>query len=107
MPVDHDRRTLALGALLLSALALGGCSSSIAELPIVGTPASAPARPSQAGGYLPVEDLPPDRDQAALPLAEQTKIKKELLAARDRQASAVKSKAQNQNQEQSQNQSSK
>jgi hypothetical protein len=98
---------LALGALLLSALALGGCSSSIAELPIVGTPASAPARPSQAGGYLPVEDLPPDRDQAALPLAEQTKIKKELLAARDRQASAVKSKAQNQNQEQSQNQSSK
>lgn len=107
MPVDHDRRTLALGALLLSALALGGCSSSIAELPIVGTPASAPARPSQAGGYLPVEDLPPDRDQAALPLAEQTKIKKELLAARDRQASAVKGKAQNQNQEQSQNQSSK
>lgn len=96
-----------MGALLLSALALGGCSSSIAELPIVGTPASAPSRPSETGGYLPVEDLPPARDQAAIPLDEQTKIKKELLAARDRQASAVKDKGQNQNQGQSQNQSSK
>jgi len=107
MPVDRNRRTLALGALLLSALALGGCSSSIAELPIVGTPAGAPSRPSEPGGYLPVEDLPPDRDQAALPLDEQAKIKKELLAARDRQASAVKEHGQNQNQGQSQNQSSK
>lgn len=111
MPVDHNRRTLALGALLLSALALGGCSSSIAELPIVGTPAGAPSRPNETGGYLPVEDLPPDRDQAAITLDEQTKIKKELLAARDRQASVVKDKGkdkdQNQNQGQSQTQSSK
>jgi hypothetical protein len=104
MPVDRNRRALALGALLLSALALGGCSSSIAELPIVGTPAGAPSRPAEAGGYLPVEDLPPDRDQAAIPLAEQTKIKKELLEARDRQASVVK--GQGQNQAQSQNQGS-
>jgi len=107
MRVDRNRGTLALGALMLSALALGGCSSSIAELPIVGTPASAPSRSSEAGGYLPVEDLPPDRDQAAIPLDEQTRIKKELLAARDRQASAVKDQGQNQNQAQSQNQSSK
>lgn len=35
--------------------------------------------------YLPVEDLPPPRAQAALTPAEQAKIKKELLAARDRQ----------------------
>jgi hypothetical protein len=53
MPVDRNRRTLALGALLLSALALGGCSSSIAELPIVATPADALSRPKEAGGYLP------------------------------------------------------
>jgi len=107
MRVDRNRGTLALGALMLSALALGGCSSSIAELPIVGTPASAPSHSSEAGGYLPVEDLPPDRDQAAIPLDEQTRIKKELLAARDRQASAVKDQGQSQNQTQSQNQSSK
>ncbi len=93
---------------MLSALALGGCSSSIAELPIIGTSADAP-RPKEAGGYLPVEDIPPDRDQAAIPLKEQTQIKKELLAARDRQASAVKDQGQNQNQNQgqSQNQGSK
>ena len=98
---------LVSAALLLAALALGGCSSSIAELPIVGMPADAPARPKEAGGYLPVEDVPPARDQAALAADEQAKIKKELLAARDRQASTVKDQGQNQNQSQSQSQSSK
>ena len=76
-----------LGALLVSALALGGCSSSIADLPLVGTPADAPPRPKEAGAYLPVHDLPPDREQAALPPAERAKIEAELLAARDHQAS--------------------
>jgi hypothetical protein len=104
MPVDYNRRTLALGALLLSALALGGCSSALSELPIAGTPAGAPSRSSEPGGYLPVEELPPNRDQAAIAPDEQAKIKKELLAARDRQASTVKDPAPNQNQAQSQNQ---
>ncbi len=59
MSVDRNKRALAvkaqvLGALLLSALALGGCSSSIADLPLIGTPADAPGRPKDAGGYLPV-----------------------------------------------------
>ena len=76
-----------MGALLAAALALGGCSSSIADLPIVGTPADAPARPKDAGAYLPVHDLPPDRDEAAMPPAERAKIEAELAAARDRQAS--------------------
>jgi hypothetical protein len=88
MSRNRETRAWALGALLLSALALGGCSSSIADLPLVGTPADAPQRPKEAGGYLPVHDLPPDREQAALPPAEQAKIEKELIAARDRQASA-------------------
>jgi hypothetical protein len=101
MPVDRNKRTLALGALLLSAVALGGCSS-IAELPIIGTGAS--SRSNEPAGYLPVEQLPPDRDQAAIAPDEQAKIKKELLAARDRQASAPKDPSQNQNQSQSQNQ---
>jgi hypothetical protein len=77
------------GALLLSALALGGCSTSIADLPLVGTPADAPARPKDAGAYLPVEDLPPDRSEAAMAPAERAKLKAELLAARDRQASVA------------------
>jgi hypothetical protein len=87
MSVERNKRALALGALLLlSALALGGCSSSIADLPLVGTPADAPARPKDAGAYLPVHDLPPDRDEAVIPPAERAKIEKELAAARDRQA---------------------
>ena len=78
-----------MAALLLSVLALGGCATSIAELPLVGTPADAPARPKEAGGYLPVHDLPPNRDEAAMAPAEQAKIQAELAAARDRQAAAA------------------
>jgi len=87
MSVDRKKMALALGALLLSALALGGCSSSIADLPLVGTPADAPARPKDPGAYLPVHDLPPDREEAVMPPAERAKIEAELAAARDRQAS--------------------
>jgi hypothetical protein len=94
MPVDRNKRVLAWGALLLSALALGGCATSIADLPFVGTPADAPARPKDADAYLPVEDLPPNRDEAAIAPEEQAKIKAQLLAARDRQASAAAAKDQ-------------
>jgi hypothetical protein len=89
MLMDRKRKRLALAALLLPALALGGCSTSIADLPLVGVPADAPARPKEAGAYLPVHDLPPDRGEAALAPAEQAQIERELIAARDRQASAA------------------
>ncbi len=79
-------------ALLLSALALGGCSTSIADMPLVGTPADAPERPKEAGAYLPVHDLPPDRQEPELAPAERAKIQAELVAARDRQASAAATK---------------
>jgi hypothetical protein len=92
MPLNRKKRALALGALLSSALALGGCATSIADLPLVGTPADAPARPKEAGAYLPVHDLPPVREEAALPPAERAKIAAELAAARDRQASAPAAK---------------
>src|SRR5258706_4066315 len=92
MPADRRAYALAVGLLLLSALALGGCSIPIADLPLVGTPADAPARPKEAGAYLPVHDLPPDRDEAAMAPAEQAKIQSELVAARDRQASAAAAK---------------
>jgi hypothetical protein len=92
MSGDGKTRALAAAVLLLSTLALGGCSSSIADLPLVGTPADAPGRPKEAGAYLPVHDLPPDRDEAALPPAERAKIERELIAARDRQASTAATK---------------
>ena len=86
---DRKIRAIAAGVLLASALALNGCTSSIADLPLVGTPADAPARPKEAGGYLPVHDLPPDREEAAMPPAERAKVLNELAAARDRQAAAA------------------
>jgi hypothetical protein len=92
MSVDRNIWALAAGMLLLSALALGGCSISIADLPLVGTPADAPERPKEAGAYLPVHDLPPDREQPELAPAERAKIQAELVAARDRQASAAAAK---------------
>ena len=89
MSADRKANALVFAALLASALALGGCSTSIADLPLVGTPADAPERPKEPGGYLPVHDLPPDRAEPELPPAERAKIQAELLAARDRQASAA------------------
>ncbi len=92
--MDRKKRVLVLGALLASALALCGCSISIADLPLVGTPADAPGRPTEAGAYLPVNELPPDRDEAAMDPAQRAKIQKELLAARDHQASVTAAKDQ-------------
>jgi hypothetical protein len=89
MAVDRQMQALAAGALLLSALALGGCATSIADLPLVGTPADAPARPKEAGAYPPVHDLPPNRDEAAMAPAERVQVQRELAAARDRQASTA------------------
>ena len=77
-----------MAALFASALAVSGCSTSIADLPGIGLPGDAPQRPKEASGYLPVHDLPPDRDEAALNPKEQARIEAELRAARDRQAAA-------------------
>jgi hypothetical protein len=86
MSVDPRKRTLVWAALLTAALAVGGCSSQIADLPLVGTPADAPARPKEPGSFLPVNDLPPDRDEATMDPKERARIQDELIKARDRQA---------------------
>ena len=86
MPADRTIRLWSIAALFASAFALGGCSTQIADMPGVGLPADAPERPKEAGGYLPVHDLPPDRNEEAMKPAELAKIQSELTAARDRQA---------------------
>jgi hypothetical protein len=88
MPVDGTIKLMMTGALLVATLAVGGCSTQIADLPAVGLPADAPPRPKEAGSYLPVHDLPPERAEAAMKPDEQKRIQAELLAARDRQASS-------------------
>ncbi len=102
---------LAGAVLLLVALALAGCSTSISEMPIGS--ASSDTRPKEAGAYLPVNELPPAREEAAMPPDERAKVQKELIAAREHQASAAAAKgqgqagdpAQGQNQGQTQGQS--
>jgi hypothetical protein len=49
--------------------------------------ADAVARPKEPGGYLPVNDVPRDREGPIISAEERARIEKELLAARDRQAS--------------------
>jgi hypothetical protein len=87
-----DRAKTRLAALALSALALGGCSVSLSDLPLVGTSADGSEHTKPADPFLPVEDLPPGRDEATMPPADRAKMKAELLAARDRQASATAAK---------------
>jgi hypothetical protein len=102
MARDQATRALAPGAPLKAALAmlilgmsvlvLGGCSISISDLPLAGTPVDAPPRPKDPAGYLPVNELPPVREEAAMNPAERAKIQSELVAARERQAAAVAAK---------------
>jgi hypothetical protein len=86
------KMVLVAGALLL-ALPAGGCSTSIADLPLVGTPADAPARPKEVGAYPAVHDLPQDRPEAAMDAAQRNKVSSELVAARDAAAAAAKNPA--------------
>jgi hypothetical protein len=76
-------------ALVMLALSVGGCATSIAELPLVGVPSDAPARPKDPAAYPAVEDLPAAREDGVMDPTEQTKIAKELIAARDRQAAVA------------------
>jgi hypothetical protein len=85
-------------ALLLTALALGGCSTSISDIPLGS--ASSDTRAKDTDAYLPVNQLPPARDEAAMDPAERAKVQKELVAARERQASAVAAKDQGQSKDQ-------
>ena len=86
-------QAVAGAALLLACFAMGGCSTSIGDIPL-GTASSTDARPKDSSGYLPVNDRPPSRDEAALDQAERDKLQKELVAARDRQASTSKDQGQ-------------
>ena len=93
MSVGRPKRMLVASVLIACTLALAGCSTSIADLPIVGTPADAPARPKDPGSFLPVNNMPPERDENAMDQATRDKMKAELAAARDRQAAAAAANA--------------
>jgi hypothetical protein len=88
--VYHRRTLLAAGTLsFLLSVSLGGCATSTAGSSLMDARAEAPM-PPKTSAYLPVEDLPPRREMPVLTPDERSKIKKDLIAARDRQAAAAK-----------------
>jgi hypothetical protein len=91
MSKDGRATSLATAALLLSGLSLGGCATSTAGSSLMDARAEAGALP-KTSDYLPVEDLPPKREKPAMTADERSKLQKELIAARDRQTSAVKAR---------------
>lgn len=69
---------------MLAALPTVGCSSAILDAPVFEASKSSGLR-----AYLPVHDLPPERDETLISPDERARIQKDLVAARDRQASAL------------------
>jgi hypothetical protein len=92
--VDKPITALAAGALLLLSFSLGGCATSTAGSSLMDAQAEAPA-PPKPSAYLPLEDLPPTREKPAMTVDEQSKLKKQLIDARARQAAAVKARGNN------------
>ena len=86
--VSNERKipALAVGALMLLSLSLGGCATSPLD-----ARAEAPAVP-KASVYPPLEGLAPTRAVPAMTADERSKLAKELIAARDRQAPAGKAR---------------
>jgi hypothetical protein len=93
MSKGGSRNAWTVTALVMLALSVGGCATSIADMPLVGVPSDAPARPKEASAYPAIHDVPADREQSALEPSEQLKIQKELIAARDRQAVSTPGKS--------------
>ena len=84
-----DGRVTALAGVLLLGLFLGGCATSSPGSSLMDARAETPVH-AKPGGYLPVEDLPPNREAPAMTADERLKLQNELTAARDRQAAAAK-----------------
>jgi hypothetical protein len=85
-----------LVALLAAAAGLAGCGSiseSVAErasdLPGVGLPANAPARPATPAVYPAVHDMPPARPAALMNEAEVQRTEDDLVAVRNRHRAAA------------------
>jgi hypothetical protein len=87
--VNGQVTALAATAALLFTVSLGGCATSTARSSLMDAWAEIPT-PPKASGYLPVEDLPQNRQIQIMTADEQSRLKKELIAAHDRQAAAAK-----------------
>ncbi|WP_240535641.1 hypothetical protein [Bradyrhizobium sp. STM 3809] len=75
-------RALPVAAALLATLSLAGCATSSTPAPEAG------ASFNNTYNYLPVNDLPHDDQRPVLSVEQQEKLRKELMAVRDRQIPA-------------------
>ena len=82
MPKVGKTTSMATGVILLSGVWLGTCADAQAE---------ATAAPKQ-GGYPQTQGPPAKREKSPMTTDEQSKLKKELINARDRQTSHIKTK---------------
>jgi hypothetical protein len=82
-------RAAGAAMLIAAAFTLSGCGAMVADLPVVGLPEGAPARPANPGAFPAVHDMPAARDQAPMEAAERDRLERELTAARDRQTGAA------------------
>ena len=73
----------AVSVIVVLAFALSGCSF-VADVPLVGVPATAPARPDGPSTFLPVHDVPPPRQEEVLNVTDQQRIYNELNTAREK-----------------------
>jgi hypothetical protein len=88
MSIEHiceRRMALVSAALLLLSLSFGGCATSTTGSSLRDARAEVPV-PPKTSAYPLVEDLPPARENPVMTPDERSKLQKDLLAARDRQA---------------------
>lgn len=83
------------GLLLAFALSAGGCLMSVADSPLAEPTAetTASVRGKDTHAYIPVHGMPMDRIEPMMDPVQRAKIQAELIAARDRQASAAAAEA--------------
>ena len=76
---------------LALAASLGGCVSTLGDLPpqLGGLPAGTPERPAQPPAYPAVHDMPPPRPNSVMTEEERKKAEADLAAMRDRQEKAA------------------
>jgi hypothetical protein len=78
--------TARFGALVAIAVALGGCGSTIATMPLIGEPEKVPAAPAVRPDYPHVGESGSTRATRPLTPEERAKVEADLVAARNKAA---------------------
>ncbi len=88
MPIVRRNAVWTAAVLSVFALSAAGCLATVADSPLADGASDTAAHAREAGAYIPVHGMPLDRMEPAMDPGQRAKIQAELIAARDRQASA-------------------